>query len=95
MSLRSIGVRLTLWYTAAFAVGFAVLGAAVWFGVQRSLYQAIDETLLERAAGIERFIHDHKTRAWRALPSDGRRRRVGAPRRCVGRCNYSARNQSR
>jgi heavy metal sensor kinase len=62
MSIRSIGARLTLWYTAAFALGFAVLGAAMWLGVQRSLYHAIDDTLLERAVGIERFIHDHKTR---------------------------------
>jgi heavy metal sensor kinase len=59
---RSIGARLTLWYTAAFALGFAVLAAAMWLGVQRSLYHAIDETLLERAFGIERFIEDHKTR---------------------------------
>ena len=62
MSLRSIGARLTLWYTAAFALGFAALATAMWFGVQRSLYHAIDGTLLERAAGIERFIEDHKTR---------------------------------
>ena len=62
MSLRSIGARLTLWYTAAFALGFAALATAMWFGVQRSLYHAIDDTLLERAAGIERFIEDHKTR---------------------------------
>jgi heavy metal sensor kinase len=62
VSFRSIGVRLTLWYTAAFTLGFAVLAAAMWLGVQRSLYHAIDDTLLERAAGIERFIEDHKTR---------------------------------
>jgi heavy metal sensor kinase len=62
VSLRSIGARLTLWYTAAFALGFAVLAIVMWFGVQRSLYHAIDDTLLERAAGIERFIEDHKTR---------------------------------
>ena len=62
MSLRSIGARLTLWYTAAFALGFAALATAMWFAVQRSLYHAIDDTLLERAAGIERFIEDHKTR---------------------------------
>lgn len=62
MNLRSIGARLTLWYTAAFALGFAVLAAVMWFGVQRSLFHAIDDTLLERIAGIERFIHDHKTR---------------------------------
>lgn len=62
MTLQSIGARLTLWYTAAFALGFAVLGAATWFSVQNSLYHAIDDTLIERAVGIERFIEDHKTR---------------------------------
>jgi heavy metal sensor kinase len=62
VNFRSIGVRLTLWYTAAFALGFAVLAGVMWLGVQRSLYHAIDDTLLERAAGIERFIEDHKTR---------------------------------
>jgi heavy metal sensor kinase len=59
---RSIGARLTLWYTAAFTLGFAVLAIAMWLGVQRSVYHAIDDTLLERAVGIERFIEDHKTR---------------------------------
>jgi heavy metal sensor kinase len=59
---RSIGSRLTLWYTIAFALGFGLLAGAMWLGVQRSLYHAIDDTLLERAAGIERFIEDHKTR---------------------------------
>jgi heavy metal sensor kinase len=59
---RSIGARLTLWYTLAFALGFALLAGAMWLGVQRSLYHAIDDTLIERAAGIERFIEDHKTR---------------------------------
>ena len=49
MGPRSIGARLTLWYTAAFTVGFIVLGAVMWLGVQRSLYHAIDDTLLERA----------------------------------------------
>ena len=62
MGPRSIGARLTLWYTAAFTLGFAVLAIAMWLGVQRSVYHAIDDTLLERAVGIERFIEDHKTR---------------------------------
>lgn len=62
MNLRSIGARLALWYTAVFMLGFVALAGVMWLTVQRSLYHAIDETLLERAAGIERFIRDHKTR---------------------------------
>jgi methyl-accepting chemotaxis protein len=62
LNLRSIGVRLTLWYTAAFALGFAVLGTAMWFGVQQSLYHAVDDALLDRIEGITRFMEDHKTR---------------------------------
>jgi heavy metal sensor kinase len=60
--LRSIGARLTLWYTAAFAAALVVLGAAMWFAVQQSLYHAIDEGLGERVKGIHTFIEDHKTR---------------------------------
>jgi heavy metal sensor kinase len=61
MSL-SIGARLTLWYTAAFAVAALVLGAAIWLAVQQSLYQAVDSGLRDRVQGIHRFIEDHKSR---------------------------------
>jgi heavy metal sensor kinase len=59
---RSIGARLTLWYAAAFAAALLVLGAAMWFAVQQSLYHAIDEGLSDRVEGIHTFIEDHKTR---------------------------------
>jgi heavy metal sensor kinase len=62
MKRLSIGARLTLWYAAAFGAGLLVLGAAMWFAVQQSLYHAIDESLRDRVAGIHRFIEDHKTR---------------------------------
>ena len=61
MSL-SIGARLTLWYTAAFAVAALVLGAAIWLAVQQSLYRAVDSGLRDRVEGIHRFIEDHKSR---------------------------------
>jgi heavy metal sensor kinase len=62
INLRSIGVRLTLWYAAAFAVVLTALGAGTWFAVRQSLYHAIDEALEDRVEGIARFIEDHKTR---------------------------------
>jgi heavy metal sensor kinase len=60
--LRSIGIRLTLWYAAAFATSLLLLGVAMWFAVQQGLYHAIDESLRDRADGIRIFIEDHKTR---------------------------------
>jgi heavy metal sensor kinase len=62
MKRISIGARLALWYAAAFGAGLFVLGVAMWFAVQQSLYHAIDESLRDRVQGIHRFIEDHKTR---------------------------------
>jgi len=62
MRLRSVGARLTLWYTAAFTAAAIVLGVAIWFAVQQSLYRAIDDGLRDRVEGIGRFIEDHKSR---------------------------------
>jgi heavy metal sensor kinase len=62
MRIRSIGLRLTLWYTAAFALATALLGTAIWVAVQRSLYHAVDDGLRDRVEGIHRFVDDHQTR---------------------------------
>lgn len=62
MSLRSIGVRLTLWYAVVFGVSALLLGGVMWFAVERSLYHAIDESLRDRAEGIKIFVEDHKSR---------------------------------
>ena len=62
MRLRSVGARLTLWYTAAFAVAAVVLSVAIWFAVQQSLYRAVDDGLRDRVEGIGRFIEDHENR---------------------------------
>jgi heavy metal sensor kinase len=60
--IRSIGGRLTLWFTAAFAVAMVVLGVAIWLIVRASLYSAIDDGLRDRVEGIRRFIEDHEAR---------------------------------
>jgi heavy metal sensor kinase len=64
MKVRSIGARLTLWYSLAFAVALVLLGGAMWLTVRQSLYHAIDEALRERVAGIVIFIQDHKDRLY-------------------------------
>jgi heavy metal sensor kinase len=62
VNFRSIGFRLASWYAAAFGMSLLLLGGTMWFAVQQGLYHAIDEALRDRAAGIEIFIADHKTR---------------------------------
>ena len=62
MRIRSVGLKLTLWYTAMFAAALAALGVVIWFAVRQSLYHAVDDGLRDRVAGIGRFIEDHKTR---------------------------------
>ena len=62
MKIRSIGARLTLWFTAAFAAAMIVLGVAIWLIVRQSLYYAIDDGLRDRVEGIRRFIEDHESR---------------------------------
>jgi heavy metal sensor kinase len=62
VNLRSIGVRLTLWYTLAFAAACVLIGAGTWLAVRQSLYHAIDESLRDRVEGIRRFVADHEAR---------------------------------
>ncbi|HEU4617268.1 MAG TPA: histidine kinase dimerization/phospho-acceptor domain-containing protein, partial [Gammaproteobacteria bacterium] len=62
MNPRSIGFRLTVWYAAALTVALLLLAGGMWFAVERSLYDAIDDGLRERVEGIRRFIEDHRDR---------------------------------
>jgi heavy metal sensor kinase len=62
MKIRSIGARLTLWFTSAFAAAMIALGVAIWLIVRQSLYYAIDDGLRDRVEGIRRFIEDHESR---------------------------------
>jgi heavy metal sensor kinase len=64
MKPRSIGARLTLWYAGAFSVALLLLGGAMWFTMQQSLYHAIDQSLHDRIAGIRVFIDEHKNRLY-------------------------------
>ena len=62
MKIKSIGARLTLWFTSAFAAAMIALGVAIWLIVRQSLYYAIDDGLRDRVEGIRRFVEDHESR---------------------------------
>jgi heavy metal sensor kinase len=54
MRRLSIGVRLTLWYVAIFALGEIVFGAGMWFILRENLFDIVDD-------GVESQIEDVKT----------------------------------
>src|SRR5579864_1650878 len=56
MKKRSIGFRLTLWYSAILAACLAIFGASVWISTRRSIEHAVDESLRERLAGVSHFL---------------------------------------
>ena len=55
---RSIRIRLTAWYAAVLLVGLSLFGLSVWFALNRSLRETIDETLVDRVVGVRRFMED-------------------------------------
>ena len=58
---RSIGVRLTVWYLAILALGFALFATAGWFAVRLSAQTAVDAELRDRLRGLEQFIRTQLT----------------------------------
>src|SRR5437867_562304 len=56
MRLRSIRVRLTLWYFAVQAITFAAFGIGIFLAVRESVHAAIDQDLRLRLDGIQRFM---------------------------------------
>lgn len=56
MKWRSIGLRLTLWYTGSLAVVLLLLGGGWWLALRHSMYHAVDESLRDRVQGVRQFI---------------------------------------
>src|SRR5690349_19918903 len=54
MKRLSIGVRLTLWYVAIFALAEILFGAGMWFILRANLFDIVDD-------GVESQIEDVKT----------------------------------
>jgi len=56
MRRLSIGVRLTLWYLAIFALAQIVFGAGMWFILRHNLYDLIDDGLETQVDDLKNFL---------------------------------------
>ena len=63
MKKLSIGVRLTLWYVAIFAVAQLLFGAAMWFGLRQNLYSIADDELTAQIEDLTNFLKAQKKNA--------------------------------
>src|SRR5581483_7620828 len=56
MKKLSIGLRLTLWYLAIFALGELVFGAGMWFMLRESLYDIVDDQVESQMDDLKSFL---------------------------------------
>jgi len=56
MRRLSIGVRLTLWYLAFFAVAQLVFGVGMWLILRDNLYDLVDDSLEEQVEDLKNFL---------------------------------------
>ena len=60
MKKLSIGLRLTLWYLAIFALGQIVFGAGMWLILRHNLYDLIDDGLEAQVDDLKNFLASQK-----------------------------------
>lgn len=60
MKRLSIGVRLTLWYLAIFALGEFVFGAGMWFILKQNLYDIVDDSVESQLDDLKTFLEAQK-----------------------------------
>jgi heavy metal sensor kinase len=63
MRRLSIGVRLTLWYLAIFALAQIVFGAGMWFILRHNLYDLVDDGLEAQVDDLKSFLATQKKNA--------------------------------
>ncbi len=63
MTRLSIGLRLTLWYLAIFALGQFVFGAGMWLVLRHHLVSLVDDNLRDQTEDLRRFLESQKTSA--------------------------------
>jgi heavy metal sensor kinase len=60
MKKLSIGVRLTLWYLAIFAVAQFAFGAGMWVILRHHLYDLVDDSLESQVEDLKNFLDAQK-----------------------------------
>lgn len=60
MKKLSIGMRLTLWYLAIFALAQIIFGAGMWFSLSYHLYDLADDSLENQIEDLKNFIQAQK-----------------------------------
>jgi heavy metal sensor kinase len=60
MKRLSIGLRLTLWYLAIFALGELIFGAGMWFILRNNLYDLVDDGLESQVDDVRSFLESQK-----------------------------------
>jgi heavy metal sensor kinase len=60
MKRLSIGVRLTLWYLAIFALAQLIFGAGMWLILQHHLYDLVDDNLEREVDDLNTLLHAPK-----------------------------------
>jgi hypothetical protein len=56
MRKLSIGVRLTLWYLAIFALAQLIFGAGMWVILRHHLYDLVDDGLEAQIDDLKSFL---------------------------------------
>ncbi len=56
MKNLSVGVRLTLWYVAIFALGELVFGAGMWLILRHSMYDLVDDGIESQVEDLKHFL---------------------------------------
>jgi len=63
MKKLSIGMRLTLWYVAIFAVAQIVFGGGMWLLLQHHLYDLVEDSLEDQMEDLKNFLASQKNDA--------------------------------
>src|SRR5579862_1074994 len=60
MTRLSIGVRLSLWYLAIFALGQFLFGGGMWLILRHNLYDLVDDSLEVQIDDFKSFMQAQK-----------------------------------
>lgn len=60
MRKLSIGLRLTLWYLAIFAVAQLIFGASMWFVLRNHVYDLVEDDLEQQVDDLANFLNAQK-----------------------------------